>query len=191
MRKTIRTRRGIQGLVIFIVLFLPTAWLSAGDITGTMAVPKPDQAVVYVETVPGTFRGEHAVMDQKNKVFTPAVLPVLQGTIVEFRNSDDLRHSVFGVGADEFDLGNWTKGIARQHTFNKPGEVSLLCNVHPEMEAAVLVLQNPYFAQPDSTGKYRISGVPAGQYVLKAWYKGKAKKQDVKVPASGNVAANF
>ena len=76
MRKTMRTRLGIQGLGVFIVLFLPTAWLSAGDITGTMAVPKPDQAVVYVEKAPGTFPAERAVMDQKNKVFIPYVLPV-------------------------------------------------------------------------------------------------------------------
>jgi len=102
-----------------------------------------------------------------------------------------MQHNVFGVGAEEFNLGNWTKGIARDHTFNMPGEVAILCNVHPEMEGYILVLQNPYFAHPDSTGKYRISGVPAGEYVLKAWYRGKTKTQKVQVSAAGTVGANF
>jgi plastocyanin len=165
--------------------------LHAGDIEGTVSAPKPADVVVFVEKAPGTFKGDHAEMDQQNKVFTPFVLPVLQGTTVAFKNGDNLQHNVFGVGAEEFNLGNWTKGIARDHTFNKTGDVTILCNVHSEMEAHILVLQNPYFAHPDAQGKFHIAGVPAGDYVVRAWYKGKTKKLDVKVPASGSVSANF
>ena len=165
--------------------------LRAGDIEGTVSAPKPTDVVVFVEKAPGTFKSDHAEMDQQNKVFIPYVLPVLQGTKVEFKNGDSMQHNVFGVGADEFNLGNWTKGIVRDHTFNKPGDVTILCNVHQEMEGHILVLQNPYFARPDGSGKFHIANVPGGQYVLKAWYRGKTKKQDVKVPATGNVAASF
>ena len=35
----------------------------AGQIEGTVSAPKPSEAVVYVEKVPGTFQGEHAKMD--------------------------------------------------------------------------------------------------------------------------------
>ena len=108
--------RGAQVLVVLAALLLPAGWLRAGDITGTVSVAKPDQAVVYVETVAGTFRAERARMDQQKKVFSPYVLPVVKGTPVEFINSDELLHNVFGVGADEFNLGNWTKGkIGRAH----------------------------------------------------------------------------
>ncbi len=191
MRKAKRTRAGAQGVVVVAVLFLLAAGLRAGEITGTLAVAKPDQAVVYLETVPGTFPAEHAKMDQRNKVFSPHVLPIVQGSTVEFQNSDELQHNVFGVGADEFNLGNWTKGIIRQRTFNKPGEVAILCNVHPEMEAYVLVLQNPYFARLDDNGKFRITKVPPGEYVIKAWYRSKTKKQTVKVPATGSITVAF
>ena len=167
----------------------PGLW--AGNIEGTITAPNPSDVVVYVEKAPGTFKGERAVMDQQNKLFNPYVLPVLVGTTVEFRNSDSLQHNVFGVGADEFNLGNWTKGISRQQTFNKPGDVSILCNVHPEMEAHILVLQNPYFARPDKSGKFLISNVPPGEYVLRAWYRGKTKKQNVTVPASGSVTVTL
>ena len=176
-------------LAIVLVGVGPGLW--AGNIEGTVTAPSPSDVVVYVEKAPGTFKGEHSQIDQQNKVFIPYVLPVLQGTTVEFRNSDNLQHNVFGVGADEFNLGNWTKGIVREHTFNKSGDVAILCNVHPEMEAHILVLQNPYFARPDKSGTFRISNVPPGQYVLRAWYRGKTKKQTVKMPATGSATADF
>ena len=177
--------------VAFLVFLLSAQGMKAGDIIGTLTVAKADQAVVYVEKVQGTFHGERAKMDQQNKVFMPYVLPVVQGTTVDFHNSDEMQHNVFGVGAEEFNLGNWTKGIVREHSFTKPGEVAILCNVHPEMEAYILVLQNPYFARPGEGGKFRIADVPPGEYVLKAWYRGKTKKSNVKVPANGSVTVSF
>lgn len=191
MSKTGDTSVGTQLLLVLAVLLVPTTGLKAGDIVGALSVAKPDQAVVYVEKVPGNFTGARTKIDQQNKVFTPYVLAVVAGTTVEFHNSDNMQHNVFGVGADEFDLGNWTKGIVREHTFTKPGEVTILCNVHPEMEAYVLVLDNPYFAQPDSSGQFRIADVPAGEYVVKAWYRGKTKRQKVQVPATGSVTVTF
>ena len=191
MSQVVRTMLGVQLLWVLTELLVLAGPLRAGDILGALTVAKPEQAVVYVEGVPGTFRAERVKMDQRNKVFSPYVLPVVKGAAVEFHNSDELQHNVFGVGADEFNLGNWTKGILREHVFNKLGEVAILCNVHPEMEAYILVLQNPYFARLDDNGKFRIANVPPGEYVVKAWYRGKTKKQTVKVPATGSVTAAF
>ena len=191
MRRTIVALLAVGLLVALAAILLPVAGSTGSEIIGTIAVAQPDRAVVYLETVPGTFPGGRAKMDQRNKIFTPFVLPVVKGTTVEFVNSDELQHNVFGVGAEEFNLGNWSKGIMREHAFNKLGEVAILCNVHPEMEAYILVLQNPYFAQPDSSGKFRIGNVPPGEYVIKAWYRSKTKKQTVKVPASGSVNVTF
>ncbi len=179
----------VTGLLM--LLLLPAAAVRAGDVAGTISVPRPDQSVVYIETVPGTYHGTHVKMDQLNKIFVPYVLPVVQGSTVEFHNSDNLQHNVFGVGADEFNLGSYAKGAARAYQFNKPGEVDILCNIHPEMEAYILVLQNPYFAQPDSSGQFHIANVPPGDYVLKAWFRGKTKKQSIKVPPTGTVSATF
>ena len=176
---------------VLVVLSFPAGRLRAGDIVGALTVPKPDQAVVYVEKAPGTFHGGNVKMDQHSKVFIPYVLPVVLGTTVEFHNSDNLQHNVFGVGADKFNLGAYTQGMARSYTFNKLGEVAILCNVHPEMEAYVLVLQNSFFAQLDGSGKFRIADVPPGDYVVKAWYHSKTKQQNVKVPAKGSITVSF
>ncbi len=176
-------------IAIMVVSFC--GWLWAGEVVGKVAVPKPDHVVVYIENVPGSYPATHAKIDQQGKVFTPFVLPVVQGSTVEFHNSDNLAHNVMGVGGDEFNLGSFSKDSVREHTFNKPGQVSLLCNIHPEMEAHVLVLQNPYFARPDGNGQFHLANVPAGDYVIKAWYDRKVKKQNVKVPANGSVTVDF
>jgi len=181
----------MQGATGLLLLLGCGPCLRAGDIVGTIGVAKPQEAIVYVETVPGVFNGGPVKMDQLNKVFTPYVLPVVKGSTVEFHNSDSLQHNVFGVGSEEFNLGNWTKGIVRQHTFNKAGDVVILCNVHPEMEAHILVLTNPYFARPEENGKFRIANVPPGQYVIRAWYRGKTKKQNVNVPDHGSASVGF
>ncbi len=182
----------VQGLLtISIVMLVSVPWLNAGDIVGTLSVPHPDHAVVFVEKVPGTFPGGHALMDQKGKVFIPYVLAIVAGTTVEFHNSDNLQHNVFGVGGEEFNLGTYGLGDKRGHKFDKPGEVDILCNVHPEMAGYVLVLQNPYFSHPDGTGNFRIPNVPPGDYVLRAWYEGKTRKQNVKVLATGDVSVGF
>ncbi len=178
-------------ILVGAALVVPARLALAGDIIGTVKVRNPAQMVVYLEKVPGDYEAQKVLMDQEEKVFLPFVLPVIEGSTVEFRNSDGLKHNVFGVGADEFDLGDWNRGVSRNHTFNKAGEVAILCNVHPEMEAYILVMQNSYFARPDEAGNFKIANVPEGQYVLKAWYRGKTKKQKVSVPASGKVTADF
>jgi plastocyanin len=151
-------------------------------------VPKyKKDSVVYIERVKGDFPPpeEHARMDQVELVFIPHVLVVLKGTIVDYLNSDDIAHNVFSPDdvADKMNLGTWLRGEVRSYTFNKPGAAAMLCNVHPEMEAYVIVLQNPYFAKTDKDGNYIIENVPPGEYTLKVWnkkYKAKPKRVDIK-----------
>jgi plastocyanin len=183
-------KSALLAIVFFAALLLALPSM-AGDIEGTVGAPKPDNAVVYVEKVAGTFPGGKAKMDQDHKMFVPSVLPIVLGTSVEFHNSDSVQHNVFAVGAEQFNLGTYGTGAGAQRTFSKLGEVDILCNVHPEMAGYVLVLQNPFFAQPEPGGKFRIANVPAGDYVVMAWYGGKTKKQNVKVPVTGSVSISF
>ena len=103
---------GSIGLLISLISFLGLSpCLLAGEITGQINVPKPDRAVVYLDAISGNFSAGHVTMDQKNKVFTPYVIPVVKGSTVEFHNGDNLQHNVFGVGAEEFNLGNFGQGM--------------------------------------------------------------------------------
>jgi len=172
----------------------------AGTIKGTVKIKRlrsPKNVVVYIEKMQGEFKPpkEHAVMDQKNMVFLPHVLPVVAGTTVDFLNNDPVLHNVFSPDecADKFNLGTWAAGEVRGYTYKKAGcESVVLCNVHPEMEGWVMVLQNPYFAKTGKDGAFTIENVPAGTYTLKVWHQ-KAKGPDKKVTVSktGEVNVDF
>jgi plastocyanin len=155
-------------------------YASAGTLTGTVKLKSdPQPTVVYVEAAPGTFEPPkaHAHIDQKGMRFIPYLLPILVGTTVDFGNSDAVNHNVFSPDNEGYNLGTWPKGESRSYTFKKPGIYTQLCSVHPEMEAFVLVLQNPYFAVADKTGQFKIADIPDGHYVLKVFSK-KLKKAD-------------
>jgi plastocyanin len=173
----------------------------AGDITGKIkakGAKNGGDAVVYIDSIPGKkFEApkEHAKMDQRKLAFKPHVLPVLVGTTVDFLNSDDVLHNVFSPDqcSGKFNLGSWPKGHIKSFTFKEPGcNPTLLCNVHPEMEGYVIVLETPYFAVSDKDGSYTIKDVPPGKYTLKIWHeKLKGKDAQVEVPATGGATADF
>ncbi len=181
--------------VVFTAMACTTAW--AGSIAGKVTGMK-GHSVVYVDTIAGkTFPApkQHAVMDQKGLLFLPHVMAVQQGTTVEFLNSDNVQHNVFwsAVGNDKKagrNLGTWPKGEKRPFTFDTPGVVPLFCNVHPEMEAYLVVTPTPYFAETDDNGNYKINDVPDGSYNLVVWHEG-AKGQTKSVTVSGDTAQDF
>jgi hypothetical protein len=93
---------------------------------------------------------------------------VLQGTTVEFTNDDENAHNVFSPSKpDEFDLGTFGRGT-RLHLFRDPGVHVILCNVHVEMVAWVVVLKTPAFATTDKDGAFRLK-LPAGRHRLVLW----------------------
>jgi plastocyanin len=163
--------------------FGDTSMMAAGTvISGSVksgSAVAPD-AVVYIERAPGTFKPSGpAQMDQRSMKFIPHVLPVLLGTTVKFLNSDPTQHNVFSPDHEKYNLGTWPQGQTKEYVFDKcakaPCNYVQLCRIHPEMEAYIVVLQNPYFAVADAQGQYHIDNVPAGSYSLGVWApKGKA-----------------
>ena len=153
---------------------------SAGTITGRVSasgVKDARDTVVYLDTrndhtfVPPP---AHAKMDQLNKEFLPHVLPILVGTTVDFHNSDEVAHDVFSPDkavAPNLKFNPWLKGGFRSYAFTTLGVAALLCHIHTEMSAYVIVLETPYFAVSDATGQFTIPDVPPGAYVLHTWHE--------------------
>ena len=169
--------------------------LVAGEIHGKVAckgVKDSADAVVYVAAIAGkTFSApaEHAKVDQLNLVFRPHVVPVLIGTTVDFLNSDAVLHNVFSPDAcaDKLNLGTWPKGETRSFTFKKECIATLLCKVHPEMEAFAVAVPTPYFAVTRAYGSYAIANVPDGSYTVKVWHP-KLKGTEKAVTVAGGAA---
>ena len=183
-------------LILAILVGLVVA-SSAGTISGQVSgVAGP--SVVYVDTISGkTFPAstQHPVIDQKGLVFQPHLTAVQVGTTVDFLNSDSVAHNVFwtSVGGNKklnHNLGTWPKGERKSFKFDAPGAVPILCNVHPEMSAYLVVVPTPYFATSDQAGNYKIENVPDGSYTVIAWHEG-AKNQSKPVSVSGDTKADF
>ncbi len=193
----------VFALAIAVVAQALAANGDTGAIKGSISVSgvrSPENVLVYLEQVPGEWAPpkDPAEMDQIKLSFTPAVLPIVKGTTVRFLNSDPILHNVFwprGKGYSTRNLGTWGKGASKNVTFSKLGEIVLLCNVHPEMEGHIVVLQNPFFAVVDKDGVYEIKNVPPGKYTLKTWYtkskKLRSKKAEVTVTAGGETEQDF
>lgn len=141
----------------------------------------PPVAVVYLEgDFPPTVNPPMQQMAQKNLMFVPALLPVEVGTRVEFPNLDSTYHNIFSFSPTKrFDLGRYRsdeKPIPAV-VFDKPGLVTLRCDIHEHMRALILVLPTPYFVQTGTDGRFHLEGAPPGHYVLKAWVDSRTTRE--------------
>jgi len=138
---------------------------------------EPPLAVVYLE---GSFPKPTSLpskeIAQKDLTFIPSLLPIQVGTRVAFPNLDDTYHSIFSYAPTKrFDLGRYRpeERPIPSVIFDKPGLVTLRCDIHEHMRGLILVLDTPHFVTTDPDGHYRLKGLPAGNYTLKAWIDSK------------------
>jgi plastocyanin len=188
----------LRGLLWFNAVFsiMPVALWASAVIEGRVELPKshsapvqakryeivtkggvlstqPPLAVVYLE---GAFPKPASLptkqVTQKDLTFIPSLLPVRAGTKVEFPNLDDTYHSIFSYSpVKRFDLGRYRpeERPIPTEVFDNPGLVTLRCDIHEHMRGLILVLNTPYFVMTNTEGHFRLSGLPAGHYILKAW----------------------
>lgn len=206
---------------LLLLLIASAAWAAAGDITGTVVARGREESAgggdkyasrkfKFVERVeyetlrdfvvsiegPVTAPSPTAtapVIKQKGAVFSPRILPVAVGTTVEWPNDDDIFHNVFSISeAKEFDLGLYKHPESKRVTFDRPGRVDILCSIHTQMSAVILVLDNPFFAKSDEQGRYAIRGLPPGEYTVRAWHERLPSiRRKVTVAAAGEVRLDF
>jgi len=156
----------------------------------------PPVAIVYLEgTFPKPASLPVAQIRQKDLTFVPSLLPVQLGTRVEFPNLDESYHNIFSFSPPKrFDLGRYRadeRPIPSQ-LFDAPGLVTLRCDIHEHMRALILVVDTPHFALTSATGEFRLTGLPEGRYVLKAWIDSRTTlERPVELKADGVVRLDF
>jgi plastocyanin len=191
--------RFLSGLNHATFLLAVASAATAGELKGVVtatAMKTNADAVVYVDAIAGKTCAAptaHAKMNQTNLVFTPHVLPVMQGTTVDFLNGDQVLHNVFSPDrcCDRFNLGSWPQGQIRSYTFKTRCNATLLCKVHAEMEGFVVVVPTPWFAVTDKTGAYSIKDVPDGAYTVKVWHPKFKAEVGRAVTVAGATVADF
>jgi plastocyanin len=114
-----------------------------------------------------------AVLTQKNKTFSPHLLVIPPGSVVQFPNRDPFFHNVFSLfEGKRFDLGLYESGTTRSVRFDRPGVSYIFCNIHPQMNAIVISLDTPYYSLADNSGSIKIASVQPGEYLLQIWAEG-------------------
>lgn len=131
-------------------------------------------AVVYAVAASGgsEARGKRTVaVEQVDREFVPYVTVVQAGTTVTFPNRDPILHHVYSFSPPKtFEIKLYTGKSPSAILFDKPGVVTLGCNIHDWMIGYILVVPTPHFAKTDAQGVARFRDVPAGPYDVRAWH---------------------
>jgi len=168
------TARATAWAVVCLGLALATP-AGAGPVSGVVRtlgrqglVPAP--SLVYAERTDTAAprQSSRVTLRQKNKTFTPRLLGVPVGSVVDFPNDDIIFHNVFSVsGPQPFDLGQYRSGQSQSRTFTQAGTYRVFCNIHPNMSALILVVPTPYVVMTDADGRF-VLDLPPGRYRLSA-----------------------
>ena len=175
---------------------LPAASVDA-QVRDAAGKPVAD-AVVYalgLSGAPDSRPRKTVAIEQVDREFVPYVSVVQAGTTVTFPNRDPILHHVYSFSpAKHFEIKLYTGKPPGGILFDKPGVVTLGCNIHDWMIAYLLVVPTPHFAKSDEGGVARLRDVPAGTYELRIWHpqqRGALDARNVTLEASAAHRADF
>ena len=79
-------------------------------------------------------------ISQKGKVFSESALEIRKGDTLVFLNDDTVVHNVLSTTpGNVFNLGSIAPGHSTPVTFDKVGNLQILCAIHPSMKMSVKV----------------------------------------------------
>lgn len=142
---------------------------------------------------------EPVALDQKGCEFSPRVFGIRAGQTLEMINGDPTLHNVHALGAgggflsrgaNAFNVAMPVQNGRARRRFDAPQTmVTVVCDVHPWMRAYAGVVAHPFFAVSSEGGSYRISGLPAGKYLVEAWQERLGRTSAEVVVSEGGSAA--
>jgi plastocyanin len=85
------------------------------------------------------FAAERSI-SQKGKMFSESIITIKKGDVVTFVNDDSITHNVMSTDpGNEFNIGSQPPGVSTPVTFDKAGEFTVICAIHPRMKLTVKV----------------------------------------------------
>ena len=166
-----------QSVMLCAVLQLPLGSASAAELTLSV-LDANDHGIEDVVLIADPDAGADnkrtprvAVMDQVNMQFVPDVLVIQAGSSVDFPNSDQIQHQVYSFSAPKkFQLSLYVGRKYPPVQFDRPGLVTVGCNIHDSMLGYIYVTDSPYFGKSDAQGTLVLHDLPGGDYTLTAWH---------------------
>lgn len=170
------TRVGVCWLGLSAALVFSTAPYAAEitvRVTDARGTPAADAVVSLI--APGADTAARApvqkVIDQKDETFIPYVEVFRAGDQVVFRNSDHTRHHVYSFSPTRsFEFVLRPSESSQPLTLEKPGVVSVGCNIHDRMITYLFVTDARWVARTGRDGQARFTDLPSGAYAVQAWH---------------------
>jgi hypothetical protein len=112
-------------------------------------------------------------LDQKRCRYEPHILLVPQHGPLHMKSSDPVLHTVHMDGAATYNLPFPFTNRVIARNMPTPGLSNVRCNGgHAWMNAEILVVPHPYYTVTDESGRFQLTDVPPGEYVIVAWHEG-------------------
>jgi hypothetical protein len=121
-------------------------------------------------TPPPTTPGR-LVFDNRDCRFVPHAAVVTVGSVAEILNSDPTLHTVHLYGPADVNIALPLQGMKVTRRLERPGMVVVKCDVPGWMQAFIRVDQHPFHAVTDTSGAFRITRIPSGNYTLSVWHE--------------------
>jgi plastocyanin len=114
---------------------------------------------------------EPVVLHQKGCVYEPHVLALRANQKLQVLNGDSCMHNIHPSPANNREWNKaQTPGSTLEATFAREEVgIPLKCNVHPWMRSYLAVFKHPYFAVTGKDGRFDLSNLPPGTYMISAW----------------------
>lgn len=126
-----------------------------------------------------------AILDNKGCRFEPHAQTLWTAQPLEIRNSDPLAHNTNGTkllfNTDFNETIAKDRPLVKKFDKSEPIPTEITCNVHPWMNAVVLIRDNPYMAVSGEDGSFEIKNVPAGKQEFVFWHQAQGNLRDLEV----------
>lgn len=171
---------------VFMRLLVLTACLFAAPVTAVAAdltvvvndaagKPVPSAVVSFMPSskvaMPAGLKSAAYTLTQKSMKFAPYVLAIPAGATVNFPNQDRVNHHVYSFSkVQPFQFPLYGQGKTRTMKFDHAGTIAVACNIHDSMSAYVRVVDTPFFATTDASGRVTLAGVPDAAGALSVWH---------------------
>jgi plastocyanin len=113
-------------------------------------------------------------LDQKGFQYVPHVMGIMVGQPYRILNSDGILHNVHALPKVNKGFNRAMPPTVKEASavFDKEEALfQIKCDVHPWMNAYIGVFTHPFFSVTRPDGKFSISNLDAGTYVVTAWHE--------------------
>jgi len=162
-----------------------------GALANAFIYVKGDILDVYRFEVPDA----EVMLNQHACYFEPHVFGLRVGQSLMIINGDPTQHNIHPTPKlnPEWNQTQGQDSPPLMKTFRRAEVmIPIKCNQHPWMKAYVGVMNHPYFAVSDKSGKFEIRNLPPGNYKLVAWHEVFGEQEiDITVVPGENRTADF